>query len=265
MGTKMKNFLATGVLLLLAACATTGEPETRLIHQETFLMTSAEGHPGKITKRDVTIEDMGEAEGVVQPVSVQACNGASLLYRTVTRTNRVTGEKYNEQVPVMIEVDPLEGVYVRRLRVSNNTSSNLPLNFADVVLVDPAGNDNELVDKLVLGQNIRAQLPCASGYAVEENLKSLKILGGDVRIRPGRETTYYAMFTTVDKSIVGDWTLEVNDFPVLTDQRGQISMTERFFFPLVSTGFRTTITQKKEGFWSAWEEVSRTTQKLDGQ
>ena len=50
------------------------------------------------------------------------------------------------------------------------------------------------------------------------------------------------METQILANIVGDWILELNDFPVETDGVGDVSRVEAFKFPLVSKGFRTEIT-----------------------
>ena len=42
----------------------------------------------------------------------------------------------------MVDIDPLQGIYVRGLRVTNNTPNVLRLSRADAVMVDAAGNDN---------------------------------------------------------------------------------------------------------------------------
>ncbi len=248
-------------LLVLAACAG-GEPETKLRHIDTFAIVAAEDHQKKQTKDNVTIEDQGEIEDLVQPVVVQACEGAHLRFNTKRYVNARTGRVSIQKTRVMIKVDPLEGVYVRRFRITNGTPNVLRLDRADAVLVDPAGNDNELADFQILAQNIRAKLPCISGKGVVGTLRPLKILGSDVRIRPGRETTFYAMFTTVDKSILGDWTLELNDFPVRTDEVGRVAGVQRFMFPLRSKGFRTTVTLRRDGFLSPWVEIDRKTKEI---
>ena len=243
----------------LAACAS--DPQTRVLHQDTFTIVSSVDNQKIQKKANVIIEDQGEADQVIQPVRVQACDGAHLLWDEQQYID-AKGRRRVRRVRVMTEVDPLEGVYVRRLRVTNNTPNVLRLNRADAVLVDAAGNDNELADLEILAQNIKATMACPSGDAIVRTLRPLKILGADVRIRPGRETSFYAMFLDVDKSIVGDWVLELNDFPVETDAVGDVSKVESFKFHLVSKGLRTSITQRKAGFMSPWVEIKRTTEEL---
>ena len=252
---------AIGCILFLTACATT-EPVTRVLTFDAFEIVSADDHRKKQEKSNVIMEDQGEAEDVLQAVQVHDCDGANYRYEVSEYTDR-EGRRQTRRTPVMVDVNPLQGVYVRRLRVTNNSPNVLRLSRADAVMVDPAGNDNELADLQILAQNIKADLPCPSGDAVTRNLRTLKILGADVRIRPGREVTFFVMFPSVDKSIVGDWILELNDFPVETDEVGDVSRVEAFKFPLVSKGFRTEVTQRKAGLFAPWVEVGRNTFEIE--
>ncbi len=250
------RLLVLAFAVILAGCAT--EPVTRVLLVDTYDIVAADDNERKQEKSNVIIEDQGEVEDLIQPVRVQDCIGAHYLYEETEYRDR-NGQIRIRRTPVMVDVDPLQGVYVRRLRVTNNTSNVLRLNRADAVMVDAAGNDNEMADFQILAQNIKASLPCPSGDAVARTLRPLKILGADVRIRPGRETTFYAMFLNVDKSIVGDWVLELNDFPVETNQVGDVSRVEAFKFLLVSKGFRTEITQQRANLFYPWTEIERTT------
>ena len=250
-----------GLGTFLTGCAT-NEPVTRVLTTETFEIVPADDLRKRQEKSNVIIEDQGEVKNLVQPVSVQACNGPHLMFDEQQYTD-YRGQKRIRRVRVMVDVDPLEGIYVRGLRVTNNTPNVLRLSRADAVLVDAARNDNEMADVQILAQNIRARLPFPSGDVLVRTLRSLKILGADVRIRPGRETTFYAMFPTADKSIVGDWVLELNDFPVETNTVGDVSKVEAFKFPLVAKGYRTEITQRRENWFAPWVETARTTAEIE--
>lgn len=244
--------------VLLTACAA-GEPQTRVRTIDNFALVTVEDEKAQEVD-EVTIQDMGEVKELIRPVQVAACDGAHVRYNE----RRTRDGKLISREKVMVTVDPLRDVYVRRLRVTNDTTNVLNLNRADAVLVDAAGNDNELADKEIITQNLISRFPCGSGRAVAGTLQKLKVLGADVRIRPGREVTFYAMFTTVDPRIVGDWTLELNDFPVETDAKGDVSKVAQFKFDLVAKGFRTTITETKMGLLSPWVETNRTTEELRG-
>lgn len=254
--------IVTLVGLFLVGCAA-NEPVTRVVSTDTYEIVPADEMKKRQEKSNVIIEDQGEVEELIAPVRVHACNGAHYAYKEERYRDYVTGKYRTRQVPIMITVDPLAGIYVRGLRVTNNTPNVLRLNRADAVMVDAAGNDNEMADFQILTQNIRAGAPCPSGGAIVRTIRPLKILGADVRIRPGRETTFYAMFPTVDKSIVGDWVLELNDFPVETNEVGDVSKVERFVFPLVSKGYRTEVTQRKENLFSPWVEIKRETMEVE--
>lgn len=254
-----------GCVTLLAACAAlltacaAGEPQTRVRTIDNFALVTVEDQKAQEVDA-VAIQDMGEVKDLIRPLQVQACDGTLRRYNE----RRTRDGKLISREPVMITLDPLRGVYVRRLRVTNDTTNVLNLNRADAVLVDAAGNDNELADTEIITQNIVARFPCGSGDAAARTLRPLKMLGSDVRIRPGREVTFYAMFLNVDPSIVGDWTLELNDFPVQTDAKGDVSKVAQFKFDLVAKGFRTRITETKMGLLSPWVETNRTTEELGG-
>ncbi len=244
------------VATLGSGCADDGKPRFRTVVADTFAI-EAVGDASKQTKRSIAVEDMGEAQQVVRPMQVQACDGPHLRYAERKISRKI------KQVPVYETVDPLQGIYVRRLKIRNDTDNVMRLNRIDVVLVDAAGNDNEGMSKEILEQNIRAARPCSSTQALVNSLRSLKILGSDARIRPGRAVEMLAAFTSVDKSIVGDWTLEMNDFPVATNQAGEVIQVTSFKFPLVSKGYRTSIKYRKDSFFSPWAEVDRKTEEID--
>ena len=249
--------LVLTVAALGGGCASDGEPRFRTVVADTFAI-EAVGGASKQTKQRITVEDMGEAQQVVRPMQVQACDGPHLRYdEKKTKSGRI------RQVPVYETVDPLQGIYVRRLKISNDTNNVMRLDRIDVVLVDAAGNDNEGMSKDVLQQNIKAARPCSSTQALVNSLRSLKILGSDARIRPGRRVEMLAAFASVDKSIVGDWTLEMNDFPVATNQAGEVTQVTSFKYPFVSKGYRTSIKYRKDSFFSPWVEVDRETEEID--
>ncbi len=99
--------------------------------------------------------------------------------------------------------------------------------------------------------------------ALVGSLRSLKILGSDIRIRPGRATELLAAFSSVDKSILGDCSLELNDFPVSIDKAGKVAQVTSFKSPLLWKGYRTTIKYRKDSLFSPWVELDRTTKEID--
>lgn len=246
--------LAACACALLSACIATG-PQTRILTVDSFALVTVESEKA-LDVDGVTLKDLGETKNLIEPVEVQDCAGGKLRYERVTRN----GVPYDE--PVWIFVDPLERIYVRRFRVTNNTTTTLNISRADAVLVDAAGNDNEMATAEILRQNVLARYPCSSGPVIARTLRPLKLLGSDIRIRPGRSVTLYAMFPNADISILGDWFLEINDFPVQTDDKGQVSKVAQFKFDLTAKGYRTTITQEKESLLTGWVEVGRTTEEL---
>ena len=95
-----------------------------------------------------------------------------------------------------------------------------------------------------------------------QTLRGLKLLGKNTRVRRGREDTFLVAFSGVDKSITGDWVLELNDFPVATNAAGQVTRLTSFRFPLEPRGYRTTIRQRKEGMFTPWVEIGRQTEEI---
>ena len=246
------------VTLVSEGCAT--GPQVKTIVRDTFSIEAIEG-TSRQTVGNVTVEDLGEAQGILTPVEVQACDGPFLVTRKLKRITK-EGEEYTEEHPVLEIVDPFQGVYVRRLKIRNDTEHTMRLNRIDAVLLDAAGNDNELMTKSMLGQDLLARRPCPSTRGLIENLRSVKLLGADIRIRPGREAVLFAAFSGVDRRIVGDWTLELNEMSVSTNSAGEVSRVASFEFPLLVKGYRTVITLEKNGLFEPWVEVHRRTDEV---
>ena len=245
------------VVMVVGGCET--GPQYRSVVHDTYSV-EAVGGTQKQTRENITVEDLGEAQKAIQPVRVQACDGPHLLVDE-RRIEDSEGNVRIRRVPYYESVDPLRGIYVRRLKITNDTEYTLRLNRVDAVLVDGAGNDREGMDRETLEHAIRAERPCPSTHGLIQTLRSLKLLGADIRIRPGRTTTLLAAFSGVDKRITGDWTLELNDFPVPTNDAAEMRVTS-FEFPLVGRGYRTTIQQRKESLFAPWEEISRSIEEI---
>ena len=266
------------IFTFVGGCAST--PKVRSVVQDTYVIEAVEGTQNQ-TKENITVVDLGEAQKVVQPVRVQACAGDKhrikvtrkytgtvsltetlgekhvLEARDKIKTYKDKDEKGNNviitEAPIYEDINPLLNHYVRRFKITNDTEHTLRLDRVDVVLIDGAGNDLEGLDKETLEQNIRAERPCSSSDVLIRTMGSLKLLGADTRVRPGRESTFLAVFHEVDKSILGDWTLELIDVPVATNEAGQVTRVTSFQFPLTAKLYRTTIQQRKEGFMSPME------------
>lgn len=151
--------------ILVAGCETTPQARTLVLH--TYLIKSV-GNAQKQTKENITVQDMCEAKQVVRPVRVQACGGTRLLFKQREATRRRDGRRYKEvrSVPVFETVDPLRGICVRWVKITNNSEHNPVFSRLDPVLVDCAGNDLEGLRAEVLIQNIRAGRPCSSTHAL---------------------------------------------------------------------------------------------------
>ena len=276
------------IAMFVCGCAST--PKVRSIVQDTYVIEAVEGAQNQI-KENITVVDLGEAQKVIQPVKVLACVGDKhrvkvtrkytgtisltdvlgerhvLEARDKPKTYKDKDEKGNDviitETPIYEEVSPLLNHYVRRFKITNDTEHTLRLDRVDVVLIDGAGNDLEGLDKETLEQNIRAERPCSSTDVLIRTINSLKLLGADTRVRPSREATFLAVFHDVDKSILGDWTLELIDFPVATNEAGQVTRVTSFQFPLTAKLYRTTIQQRKEGLMSPWKETGRDTKEIE--
>ena len=84
---------------------------------------------------------MGTAEKVIAPIRVQKCVGNKLVVTEVEKYATLPSGatmKYTDTEPVFENVDPLDNVYMRRVRIHNTTEHVLHLSMVDVVFVDPA-------------------------------------------------------------------------------------------------------------------------------
>ena len=252
--------LISVLLVSIAAGGCATGPQEKTVVQETFFIETV-GDTSRQTIEDVTIEDLGEARNVVQPMKVQACDGPRLKFRRMERTTK-EGKKHFKRYPVHEIVDPLHGFHLRKLRLRNDTGHVLRLNRIDAVLLDAAGNDNELMTRAGLRHHLRASRPCQSTEELVRSLRVVKLLGADIRIRPGRVAELFAAFSSVDPRIVGDWTLELNGVPVSTDPAGRTLRSATFAFPLLSRGYRTTTLLRRERLFEPWKELSSTTEEI---
>ena len=194
-------------------------------------------------------------------VEVQACDGPLLLDRRAKRIGE-EGEEYVERFPAFETVDPFEGIYVRRLKIRNETGHTVRLNRIDAVLVGAAGNDNELMTKSALRQDLLARRSCPSTEGVIESLRSVGLLGAYIGVRPGRSTVLFAAFSGVERRILGDWTLELNGVPVATEPGGEVLHAVSFALLLLAKGYRTTTTLRNQGLFDRWEEMNRVTNEI---
>ncbi len=230
--------------LIVGGCVGASGPQIKTVVRDSFSIETI-GETSIQRVGNLTVEDLGEAKNVIQPVRVQACDGSYLKYGRKERKTR-NGKRYVRRYPVFETVDPLQGIYVRKLRIRNDTGHVLRLNRIDAVLSDAAGNDNALFTRSALRHSLFATRPCSSTEGVVESLRGVKLLGTNIRIRPGRAAELFAAFSGVDPRIVGDWTLELYDVPVATDPNGRVSHAASIEFPLLARGFRTTVTMRRE-------------------
>ena len=263
--------------VLLPACMA-GGPQSKTVVTDRFALEPAGGSSTR-TRGDVSVEDAGEATGVSAPVRVQACRGGRLEYRKVRRREK-TGyrwveskdkkgkarrkrvaeyETVTERRPVHETVDPLAGLHIRELAVHNDSAHVLPLNRVHAVMVDAAGNDNESLSKPAIRDGFLRARPCPSSDGALSGLRGLKLLGGNIRVLPGRTARLLVAFSGIDKRILGDWALELHGFPVATDAAGRVSRVASFSFPLVARGWRETVEMHRESLFAPWTAGRRTT------
>ena len=246
--------------LAIGGCVTESEPRFKTVVHESFSIEPVD-RTSRLRLGDVTIDDLGEVNDVVPPLRVQACDGPHLKFTHRERKTK-DGKKVVRKHPVFETVDPFEGAYVRRLKIRNDTRHVLHLNRVDAVLLDAAGNDNEMMTKLELRHGLRAMRPCPSTRGIIDSMRGVKLLGANMRIRPGRAEDVFVAFTGVDQRILGAWSLELHDVPVLFHPGGRVRRVESFRFPLLARGFRTTITLRKEGLLDPWSETHRVTSEI---
>ena len=253
--------------VLMSGCASSGadEPEVRIRTVEYFSIIPSDKASMRQEKEQVVVEDKGEALDVVAPLQVQDCNGVRLRHtpRELTGYDDSGWPQYKGGDPVYVAVDPLDGLYIRRVKISSNQEHVLRFGRLDAVLADGAGIDHNAISADILEQSIRARFPCASGNSIVASIRGLKVLGNDVRIRPGRSSELLAIFEGVDRTIEGDWTMELLDFPVATNEAGEVVRVTSFQFPLRVKKTVVTIRETKSGFWSPWVEESREIKELE--
>ena len=254
-------------VLPLAGCAT--GPVTQLVVEETYTLESV-GDASRQREGSVTVIDQREPSFVASPVRVQACDGSRLLFRTVKETTytktKSDGDRKKRapvrRLPVFEDVNPFRDLYIRQLEIRNDTGHVLSLNRIEAVLLDAAGNDNEGITKAELGHYLRHARPCRSTEEIIERLRSVKFLGSNIRLRPGRSAQVFVAFPGIDQRILGDWTLELHGVPVETNAAGEVSHVSSFAFPLVARGYRTTREMYKETTFSPWREIKRTVREI---
>ena len=255
-------------VLLLAGCAT--GPMTQFVVEETYVMESV-GDTSRQTQGRVTVIDQGEPSFVASPVRVQACDGSRLLFRTVKETSYSEEQSEEDQeketrirrLPIFEEVNPLEGLYLRQLEIRNDTRHVLSLRRIEAVLLDAAGNDNEGISKAELGHYLRHIRPCHSTEELIDRLRSVKFLGSNIQLRPGRSGQVFVAFPGIDQRILGDWTLELYGVPVETNEAGEVSRVSSFAFPLLSRGYRTTRELYKDTTFGPWREIKRSVVEIE--
>ena len=150
-----------------AGCAT--GPEVTTVVRETFSIGAIDDTSRK-TIGNVAVEDLGETQWVVTSVQVQACGGPLPVGLEVERRT-TKGEKHIATIPVHETVDPFDGLYVRKLKITNSTKHSIRLNHVDGVLVDAAGNHNELMTGSTLRHDLLARRLCRSIEALIDSLR----------------------------------------------------------------------------------------------
>lgn len=266
--------------VLLSACSA-GGPQSKTVVTDYFALEPV-GNSSTRTRGNISVEDAGEVTGVSAPVRVQACRGSRLEYRKVrrkektgyrwveskdkkgkVRRKRVAKYKYvTERKPVYETVDPLAEFHIRELTIHNDSAHILPLVRVHAVMVDAAGNDNESLSKQAIRNGFLRTRPCPSTDGILSGLHSLKMLGGNIRVLPGRAAQILLVFPGIDKRILGDWALELYGFPVGTDAAGNVSRVASFKFPLVARGYRETVEMHRKSGFSPWTAGRKTTTRI---
>lgn len=263
--------------LLLSACMASG-PQSKTVVTDYFALEPAGGSSTR-TKGNVSVEDAGEVTGIAASVEVQACRGDRLEFRKVrhkkqtgyrtvekkdkkgrVRKERVPTYKHvTKREPVYETVDPLAGLHIREVAIYNDSAHILPLNRVQAVLVDAAGNDNESLSKRAIRRMVRRARPCPSTDGVFAELRGLRMLGGNIRILPGRSARVLMAFPGIDIRILGGWTLELHGVPVEIDAAGNVARVAAFSFPLVARGYRETVEMRRESLFRPWKVQRKST------
>jgi hypothetical protein len=255
----MKKLAMILIVGILSGCSATEYPIFKTANYNNFVPTDSPLTEARQTKSSVTITDLGRVSDQIVPlVNVQACDGSKLLVSEGTKDGKPV---YNN---VMENVDPFSGVYVRRVRIENDTKHSITLGTVDAILVDPNGNDNEMANANTLERLIYANRPCPSTRQLTNAFNSVAFLSNQIKVRQGRDVEVIVPFHGKSNlSIAGEWSFQLLDFPTGTDVSGAVSKRDSFMFPIIMEQTRTTIKSQKDGFFSPWVEVERNTVKID--
>ncbi len=256
--TVLRTALGATFLLCLSAC-TTQYPEFRDLVRYRYLISDVPQTSRVQRQQAVTIHDQGEALNVISPVEVQACDGRQLRYSTIEKTRKVDGKKvkYKETKPVMVKVDPLADIYLRRVQFHNGTPHTLSFASMDIVFVDPTGTDYPMASRRQLAQFMRADRPCPSTRGLIKALSSLTLLNPQQTLLPNRTRAVYLAFPDLKLTTPGRWRLELHNVPTKTNRAGGIVRRTSFTFPFDVKKYQLTVRQRKEGLFKPWREVSR--------
>lgn len=219
----------------------------------------------KQTKESITVEDMGEvhAASLANAIEIQLCRNGSLQYTGEFRTVRnAAGQYVRRPVPVIVSVNPLEflKVYARRIRIHNGTEHSLQLRDVDVVLIDAADNENDMLSKSLIDDLLDIQWPCPNRNKLKASLAPVSIFSGNFRIRPNREKETYIFFQPITfQSSPGEWYLQFHNFPVRTNEAGHVIRKTSFEFLFIARKVTTGIRFRRDGYFSDWREIERKT------
>lgn len=262
---RIRVLLWSVVFASLSGCAT--YPQTKIQTVTTAELVPVDESQTTQQKGGVRLRDTGNVPvtNLTQAVKIQQCSGNRL--RTYPRKIK---DGYGnvirvEYEPVYETVNPLEGAYVRRFEISNNTEHSLRLSSMFIVITDSSGEDVHAYTKDELKSHIRSRWPCSSGNTLLHTLAPIKILGPNVKLLPGRTWKGYAIFPGQQRKIStlgGDWFVQYGDVPVKTNAAGEVSKRTSFSYDLRVKRVRTTTEYTKASLLAPWQVGDSKTEEL---
>ena len=252
--------LASGVLIL-ASCAS--KPELRTVEETRFAAKVSAGEDVIVRTGAVAIEDLGsliDSDDAVPRVRVQSCFAGELEFREFELTQKVAHPVITttNKIPQWDKAAPFRGIHLRRVRISNLGEHMLDLSDIRASLIDPKGLQITMATDDQLAEFIETQRECETSAKLVEVAREQNLLSNpDLTLAAASEQVYMLPFPGLQFSAPGDWVLELRSVPSDVNNRGLVVETVSMRFTVEVKQYKAIIEQRKDGWLTGWEEVSR--------
>lgn len=176
---------------------------------------------------------------------LQVCNTAGGIYQDENGQTKTVRVSFKSPHQMWYQV-----------ALTNKTSHVIRLNSTVIRLFDPAGNQNEPVQKDDLKAtflaNYQKDYPCSAQGALN-SFALIKMLDRNAEILPDTTITGWLAFAPPSDEQPGIWKLAVYEVPIATNEAGQVTKTTRF--EVRSTMKKFVDTYKQDGMFSAKQLV----------